>query len=112
MDTKQYPQYKDNHLTINEAGITIQDYYFPLSSKKVIPWERLRSAHRFDMTFWTGKYRIWGMGLRPHWFNCDSDRSNKTVGFVLDTGSFIKAAITPDDPEKVREILSQRNVLK
>jgi hypothetical protein len=52
------------------------------------------------------------MGLRPYWLNRDNDRPHKTVGFVLDTGAFIKAAITPNDPEKVREIHSQRNVLK
>jgi hypothetical protein len=105
-------EYRDNQLTIDSTGITIQDYYFPSSSKKVIPWERLKSAHQFEVTLWTGKYRIWGMGLRPYWFNCDSNRPNKTVGFILDTGAFIKAAITPDEPEKVCEILSQRNVLK
>jgi hypothetical protein len=104
--------YRDDHLIIDEDGITIQDYYFPFSSKKVIPWERLKSARRFDVTLWTGKYRIWGMGLRPYWFHCDGDRPNKTVGFILDTDSFIKSAITPDSPEKVQEILSQRNLLK
>lgn len=103
--------YKDNLLLIDDAGITIRDYYFPSSSQKVIPWKYLKSAHRFDLTIWNGKFRIWGMGLRPHWFNCDSQRPRKTVGFVLDTGSLIKPAITPDDPEKVREILSQRGVL-
>lgn len=104
--------YEDDHLSIDNSGITIQNYYFPLSTRKVIPWEQLKSARSFELTFWTGKYRIWGMGTAPWWFNCDSDRPSKTIGFVLDTGSIIKPAITPDDPVRVREILSQRGLMK
>jgi hypothetical protein len=103
--------YRDNSLLIDENGITIQDYYFPSSAQKFIPWGQLRSARRFDVTIWRGKYRIWGMGLRPYWFNCDSSRPSKKVGFALDTGSLIQAAITPDEPEKVQAILNQRGLL-
>jgi hypothetical protein len=103
--------YQDNQLTLDEIGITIQAYYFPLATKKLIPWSRLKSVSAFDVTFWNGKYRIWGMGLKPVWFNCDSDRPEKSKGFALDSGSFIKAAITPNDPEKVRSVFIQRGFL-
>jgi hypothetical protein len=105
-------QYQDDQIIIDEDGITILNYYFPLSSKKVIPWNHIKSVNRFDVTLWTGKLRIWGMGLRPFWFNCDVGRPRKSVGFIVDTGSFIKAVITPDHSEKVQEILNQHHVLK
>lgn len=103
--------YEDSQIRIDEVGIGIRDYYFPTYGAKNISWSELKSVHEFDLTFWSGKYRIWGMGLRPWWFNYDWRRQNKKKVFVLDSGSYFKSAITPEKPEELRAVFRSRSLL-
>lgn len=103
--------YQDTNLTLDEVGITIRGYYFPHYGARRIPWRSLRSVDEQSLTWRVGKYRIWGMGLQLWWFNCDVQRGRKSRVFVLDTGSALRAAITPDEPEKLREALRARGFL-
>jgi hypothetical protein len=50
---------------------------------------------------------MWGMGLRPYWFNSDW-RANKRFMFVINTGHFIKAAMTPDDFEAAKKAIETK----
>lgn len=63
-DARHETQYRDDRVAIDETGISIQDYYFPSSSPKVIPWARLKAVRCFDVTLWNGKYRVWGLHER------------------------------------------------
>ena len=96
--------YEDSYLVCNDNAITIHWYYFPVGSKR-IPYSKIKKIQEFPMDFWSGGARIWGMGLSPHWFHLDINRPWKKKCIIIDEGEWIKSVITPDDPEKVRQIL-------
>jgi len=88
--------YEDNCVAIDDEGITIFNYYFPLGQPKKIAWSQIKSIWSEPLTAMTGKYRYWGMGLRPYWLHNDW-RVNKDQMLIIDTGRWIKPAITPDN---------------
>lgn len=100
--------YQDAGVTIDDSGIIILNYYFPTGAPKRIPWTELQNASLKRMTLWAGKWRLWGMGLQPYWFNLDSSRLRKSEFIALDTGHMIKPAITPDDPETAMAAIESR----
>jgi hypothetical protein len=99
--------YKDNSISITDQDITIRTYYFPSGQSKVIAWRDIKSISVQPLTLTNGKYRMWGMGLRPYWFNSDW-RANKRFMFVINTGHFIKAAMTPDDFEAAKKAIETK----
>lgn len=54
------------------------------------------------------KWRIWGSGDFVHWWNLDVRRPGKDVALVIDVGERILPTITPNDPDAVERILTQR----
>ncbi len=103
-NSKTSLHYKDNSIVITDHDITIYNYYFPLGQPKIIPWGEIKSISIEPLTFLNGKYRVWGTGLRPYWFHSDW-RADKDRMFVIDTGSVMKAAITPDDFEAAKRAI-------
>lgn len=99
--------YKDKSIVITDQDITINSYYFPLGQSKIIPWNKVKSVSTEPLTVLNGKYRMWGMGLKPYWFNSDW-RANKNQMFVTDTGKYIKSALTPDDFEFARKAIEKK----
>lgn len=99
--------YKDKSIVITDQDITINSYYFPLGQSKIIPWNNVKSVSTEPLTVLNGKYRMWGMGLKPYWFNSDW-RANKDQMFVIDTGKYIKSALTPDDFESARKAIEKK----
>lgn len=102
--------YKDENILIDEQGIEISNYYFPLGKSKFIPWQMIKSVKVQPLTMLNGKYRVWGMGLKPYWFNSDW-RAEKNFMFVIDSGSFIKSAITPDDFDSAKKVIAGKTKL-
>lgn len=101
--------YEDSVLVCDDDAITIKTYYFPVGSKR-IPYADIRHVEPFTMGAMTGKYRIWGMGLSPHWFHLDVARPRKTEALLLDVGALIKPIITPDDCSAVHAILKEKTI--
>jgi hypothetical protein len=60
------------------------------------------------MTWLTGKGRVWGTGHPGYWFPLDMRRMNKTEMLVLDLGGRVKPCVSPDDPQRVLELLRTR----
>lgn len=60
------------------------------------------------MSWWTGDGRLWGSAHPGYWLPWDGSRPRKKILLVLDVGVRVKPAFSPDDPERVREILSAR----
>jgi hypothetical protein len=42
------------------------------------------------------------------WWNLDPERNKKELALVIDTGHHIRPTITPDDPQAVERILTER----
>ncbi|MGO9509411.1 MAG: hypothetical protein ACLPXZ_19470 [Mycobacterium sp.] len=67
--------YEDAGLTLDEHGIAIRRYYFPMA------------GHKFPL---------------------DIHRGSKKTLLVLDVGARVNPCITPEDPDKVIELLTAR----
>lgn len=102
----QSPLYEDTYITCDEQGLTIRWYYFPFGDK-VVPYESIQGFEKIELGF-EGKWRIWGMGLVPHWFHLDPGRPGKDTGIILNDGHPIQFIITPDDVESVFRILQAK----
>jgi hypothetical protein len=102
--------YREKSLLITDEGITIFKYYFPLGQPKTIPWSNIKNIKLERLTLLTGKLRTWGMELKPYWFHL-SWRANKDYMFVIDSGAFFKAAITPDNVEAVKRVFEEQGKL-
>jgi hypothetical protein len=72
--------YEDAGLRLDADGITIRRYYFPCACPKRIGYPGVRKIHR---------------GI-------------KRTLLVLDVGRRVRPCITPDDPDRVVELLRDR----
>ena len=99
--------YEDKRITCDDDGITVRQYYFPLGDKR-IPYDRIRSFDQLRISVWRGRYRIWGAGDPRYWFHLDATRPKKDKAIVIDKGDWVKAVITPDDPDAVLHILEDK----
>jgi hypothetical protein len=99
--------YKDRWITCTDRDLRIGGYYFPFASRKRIAYGRIRGVETVDMGALTGKLRIWGTARPDRWAHLDPKRPSKPTGLVIDTGRFVKPFITPDDPERVKQIIEE-----
>lgn len=100
--------YEDDGLLLDDGGITIRRYYFPLGGSKRIAYPEIRHVKTEPMTWMSGKGRIWGASDPRYWFPLDTRRGTKKTLLVLDLGRRVKPCITPDDPDRVVELLRGR----
>jgi hypothetical protein len=95
--------YRDDYIECDRHGLTIHWYYFPFGDKR-IEYTTIRHFETVELGV-EGKWRIWGMGLVPHWFHLDPRRPQKSTGILIDDGHPIKVVITPDAVDQVLTIL-------
>jgi len=100
--------YDDGVIACGADGLHIRNYYFPSMRTKHLSWAEIEGVSAKPLRILSGKFRLWGMGVKPCWFNLDLKRPLKSQAIIIDTGSFLQAAITPRDPEKVFAIISQK----
>lgn len=89
--------YSDRYVHCDPKGIRIKKYYFPLFRSRTIHWNEVKQVQKRKLTLTGGKLRIWGMDFAPIWFHWDLGRPSKGFCAVIDTGTSIKAGVTPDD---------------
>lgn len=102
--------YEDRNLSIDQDGLTVHNVYRP-GQRTRIPFDAIRDATLVPLGFFTGRHQLIGLGpFRPRlWFQWDRARSTKRQGISIDRGSWLRLGITPDDPDRVLEILSARS---
>jgi len=98
--------YEDQHVVCDHSALTIKQYYFPFGSKR-IPYADIKKLEMVDLGWFTGKLRIWGMGLSPYWFHLDVDRPKKQKAIIIDSGEWLKSVLTPEHISQVHQILVQ-----
>jgi hypothetical protein len=103
--------YADKWITVDDHGITIRWYYFPLGTKH-ISFEYVHSITRVNMGALTGRGRIWGTGNFRYWAHLDPGRPKKQVGYILDVGHAVKPFITPADPEAFESAFAAHSSVK
>jgi hypothetical protein len=99
--------YEDDRIVCDDDAITIHMYYFPLGSRR-IPYGMIRGFEEIEMGPLTGQYRIWGATDPRFWFHLDASRPRKRRAIVIDKGEWVKAVITPEDPDAVASILRDK----
>ena len=100
--------YEDAGLRLDEDGITIRRYYFPWAGPKRIAYQQIRKIQTVPVTWRSGKGRLWGTSNPRYWFPLDTRRVRKRTVLVLDVGHPVRPCITPDDPDRVIELLRVR----
>ena len=97
--------YEDAGLTLDDDGITIRRYYFPLATPKHIAYSDIRGIKTQPMGWASGKGRFWGASDPRYWFPLDVHRGDKKTLLILDIGSRVRPCITPEDPDQVIALL-------
>lgn len=100
--------YDDGRAVLDGEGVTLRRYYFPFGTSKRIPYRRIHRVDVRPMGWLTGKGRGWGTSNPRYWLPLDLTRPRKYVLVVLDLGGFVKPAFSPDEPERVLEIVQRR----
>eukprot|EP01113_Clastostelium_recurvatum_P025164 TRINITY_DN3025_c0_g1_i1.p1 TRINITY_DN3025_c0_g1~~TRINITY_DN3025_c0_g1_i1.p1 ORF type:complete len:134 (-),score=22.22 TRINITY_DN3025_c0_g1_i1:147-548(-) len=69
--------YEDEGVRVNEKGVEILKYYFPVAAaSKVIPWKEIKSIHTDEeLNLDRLSYKGWGMGLSSIWWAWGPNRS-------------------------------------
>ena len=98
--------YKDEFIEVSLNGLTINKYYFPLFTSKIIAIEKIKNISLFELNTFNGKYKLAGLSLNFNYYHYDPKRSYKTHGILIEEeGNIISIAITPDDPKKCYNVL-------
>ena len=100
--------YDDGGVLLDRSGVTIRRYYFPWAGSKHIPYTAIRHVHTRPMSWLTGKGRGWGTSDLRYWFPLDVRRWHKATLLVFDVGRRVKPCVSPDDPQRVIELLHDR----
>ena len=100
--------YEDAGLLLDDEGITIRRYYFPLATAKRICYSDIQGIKTKPISWKSGKGRFWGASDPRYWFPLDIHRNSKQTLLVLDVGRLVKACITPEHPDRVIELLRER----
>jgi hypothetical protein len=100
--------YRDRWITCTDTALVIRGYYFPFGQAKRIPYDTIRDVTSVRMGVLTGRGRIWGTASPRYWAHLDPHRPRKHTALVVDVGRHVKPFITPDDPDRVRDILDSR----
>jgi hypothetical protein len=97
--------YDDGGCVLDEDGLTLRRYYFPFASSKRIRYGRIRNFDARPMGWLTGKGRGWGTSNPRFWLPLDITRRRKSTLIVLNVAARVKPAFSPDDPDKVLQLL-------
>lgn len=100
--------YDDGLVQLDDNGITLRRYYFPLATSKHIRYQDIRGVEARPMNWLTGKGRLWGTGTFRYWLPLDTKRPSKNTLVVLDVGGKLKPAFSPDDADQVVSLIQQR----
>lgn len=100
--------YEDAGLLLDDHGITVRRYYFPTGGAKRIAYSDIQDITSEPMTLLSGKGRFWGTSDPRYWFPLDLRRPAKATLVILDGGARVKPCITPEDPDRVLELLRAR----
>lgn len=88
--------YDDGLLRVDDDGILVRRYYFPLATARRVGWSDLRGHEVRPLTSWGGRHRLWGTHRLDWWFPLDTHRSSKSHLVLLRTHG-VSPAVTPDD---------------
>ncbi|MGB3735746.1 MAG: hypothetical protein WA964_12360 [Ilumatobacter sp.] len=99
--------YADDTVRIDATTLTLPRYYFPTGRAKVVQLDDI-VATEVRPVGWMTRWRLWGSSNLTNWLPLDFGRPKKQQAVVLDLGGRIRPTFTPDDPDRVVELLARR----
>ena len=97
--------YEDKQVKIYKELIVISKYYFPLATSKTILFSEMETVALVNSDGVTHRWGVCGKYLN-NWFPLDNKRNLKNKFIEIKVkGKDIKPSITPDDPDRVFQIL-------
>ena len=102
-------EYDDDVVSVGDTGVTIKHYLWP-GRPRLIGYDDIVGVEAISLKFGTGRYRLVGFspGRPRHYFHWDRNRSAKSRGLSVDVGRWRRLAITPDDPDRVLDLVRRR----
>jgi hypothetical protein len=114
--------YEDDRVICNDEALIIKDFYYPLEGEnKKIPYSEIHNIEIRKINFWSGLSQIWGeasgtlqgdTGQKPYWSAFDFKRLFKNRAIAIDDGELVKSVITPEDVDRVFDILKYKTLKK
>ncbi|MEZ5333858.1 MAG: hypothetical protein R2741_00730 [Methanolobus sp.] len=75
--------YSDKLVEVEENGIFLKKYYFPLGTSKFVKFPDILKMEKRPATFSNGQWRIWGTGDFMTWFPLDWHRPDRELIFLI-----------------------------
>jgi hypothetical protein len=100
--------YGDRSITCTADELLVRGYYAPFGIRKRIPYSAVTGVETIGISPVTGKSRIWGTMRIDRWAHLDPKRTSKHTALLVHTGGRVASFITPDDPDRVQQILAER----
>ena len=97
--------YEDQTVVLDDSGVTLPRYYFPVGTAKHVPYAQIRGVTVRPMGWLSGRARLWGTGSLRSWLPLDLRRPAKEFMVVLDLGARVSPAFSPDDPDTVAHVI-------
>lgn len=104
---RQEVLYGDSIVSMRDDDIVIKRYYWP-AGKKRIRYEDIRNVSVRPLKAWHGQFRVHGIDHRGRWYSRDRHRGEKERAIDLTVGWLIHPVLTPDDIDKVLDILDTK----
>lgn len=112
--------YEDERVICDREGIIIKGCYQPLESDKKILYKDISNLKIKRLNPLSGLSQVWGKANnmlqgdtsnKYYWSALDFKRLFKGKAIIIDDGTLVKSAITPENPEKVFQILKERALI-
>lgn len=105
--------YQDNLVKINDDSITLNKFYFPTLSQKVILFSDIDKIEVRKPTIWSGKWRIHGTRNFRTWYPYDSSRPKRDRIFIVRyKNKWIQSGFTVENSAEVESILREKKLIK
>lgn len=99
--------YEDRTVRIDDQGVTIRHYYFPLVSK-FVPYSQIETVDLGVMSWLSGRLRIWGTTDFSSWYSLDLSRPWKETAVVLTLAGRGAPSFSPKAPDRVETEIRSR----
>ena len=112
--------YEDERVICDDEGIIIKGAYEPLEHNKKILYKDICNLKIQKLNPLSGLSQIWGKANdmlqgdttnKYYWSAFDLKRLFKGEAIIIDDGTLVKSAITPEDTDKVFQILKERALI-
>ncbi|WP_292466182.1 hypothetical protein [Methanolobus sp.] len=108
---ENYLIYSDKLLDVDDKGIRIKNYYFPLGQAKFVKFQDIFKMEKRQPTLTTGKWRIWGSSNLITWFPLDWSRPKREFIFFIQMATqSTRIGFTVEDSKAFIEAIDSKGI--